>query len=308
MAAFSRGWLLRPQGLVCKLQHFTLRSKSVQGPSIRQSFSTSQIVRFAAKKLQQPSTRAPTSALKSSVPPPKNYQSFAESLAVKTHPTLLYTAPPHTLYIVASYTGAFFCFSYAAYNFNANYANAPPDLSPWVPVAFGGVCFLMACFGGWLVLGPARLIKTITAIPPPQALAKGAGRQGPLKIEIELRKMFPLPFFPARKITGSMEDLTLNRRLYAPIVEGRMTAADRVAMQRRLEREQQEERSKSILTAPFRHANKAFHNMFRAMGRTWSREGFLQLEIRRQAYKLDVTGGWALDDGKALDKLVRVKL
>ena len=47
------------------------------------------------------------------------YLSFAESLASKLQPTLLYAAPPHTLYMLSSYTAAFFCFSYAAYNFNA---------------------------------------------------------------------------------------------------------------------------------------------------------------------------------------------
>ena len=53
------------------------------------------------------------------------------------------------------------------------------------------------------MLGPARLIKSITAIPSSgQALTKaGAGKNGPrLAIEIELRKMLPIPFFPARKV------------------------------------------------------------------------------------------------------------
>jgi hypothetical protein len=166
-------------------------------------------------------------------------------------------------------------------------------------VAFGGVCFLVACFGGWLVLGPARLIKTITAVPSSKALTKGSGTQGPLAIEVELRKMFPLPFFPARKIIASREDLTLNHRLYVPPVDSRLSAAERLEVRRKMEREQEEERAKSIWTAPFRHAN---------MTRAWTREGFLELGIKGQSYKLDVSGGWALDEGKAIDRLAKLKL
>ena len=166
----------------------------------------------------------------------------------------------------------------------------------------------MACFGGWLVLGPARLIKTITAIPSSKSLTKGSGAPGPLAIEVELRKMFPVPFFPARKIVTSREDLTLNHRLYVPAVNSRQSAAERLEARRRMEREQDEERAKSIWTAPFRHANKAFYDMFKAMSRAWTREGFLQLGIKGQSYKLDVSGGWALDEGKAIDRLVKLKL
>jgi hypothetical protein len=244
------------------------------------------------------------------------YQTFASTLAQKSHPTLLYTAPSHTFYTFTSYTAAAFCFTYAAYNFNAHYLHPPPDLLPWVPVAFGGVCFLVACFGGWLLLAPARLIKTITVLPSSaQALAAAkkngaAMQQGPggLRLEIELRKMFPLPFFPARKITANPEDVMLSSRLFHPLEDTRQSAAERLEMRRRLEREQEEERRKSILTAPFRDGKRAFGQLFRAMARTWSREGFLKLAVKGQAYKLDVTGGWALDEGKALDRLLKVKL
>lgn len=63
-----------------------------------------------------------------------------------------------------------------------------------------------------------------------------------------------------------------------------------------------------IMTRPFRHMSRAFYKMFKAISRTWSREGFLKLGVDGQIYKLDVSGGWALDEGKALDKLVKVKV
>jgi len=58
-----------------------------------------------------------------------------------------------------------------------------------------------------------------------------------------------------------------------------------------------------IMTAPFRHASRAFYELFKAVGRTWTREGFVKLGVKGRKYKFDVTSGWALDGGRALDRL-----
>lgn len=159
------------------------------------------------------------------------------------------------------------------------------------------------------MLGPARLVKTVTAIPQSQvqALARSAGKNGPLMVEIELRKMLPIPFFPARKVIAKPEDLTLNHRIYVPPVDARQSAAERVELRRRMQREQEEERRKSIWWRPFRDLNRAFYKMFRAMRLVWTRESFLELAVKGSRYKLDVGDGWALDEGRALDRLVRLK-
>lgn len=62
-----------------------------------------------------------------------------------------------------------------------------------------------------------------------------------------------------------------------------------------------------IMSAGIRHTSRAFYGMFTAVRRAWTREGFLKLEVKGQLYKLDVHGGWALDGGKAIDRLVVVK-
>ncbi len=33
----------------------------------------------------------------------------------------------------------------------------------------------------------------------------------------------------------------------------------------------------------------------------------MKVEVKGSSYKLDVTGGWALDGGRALDRLARIK-
>lgn len=172
-------------------------------------------------------------------------------------------------------------------------------------------------------MAPARLIKSITAVPAALSTAAkvaGPGRsavaaktvgaaaaQPSLNIEVELRRMFPLPFFPARVITTTPNCLGLNAPIYYPPTTP-LTSAQRLALQRQQEAAQAAEREKSILLAPFRHLSQASYRLFKAISRSWTREGFLKLEVKGHgAYKLDITGGWALDEGRALDRICKVQ-
>jgi hypothetical protein len=124
-------------------------------------FSSRAALCKTAKKAPAKKSAIKPSAFKAPAPLPvthlpKTYQSFTSVLGSRSSPTLLYQAPSHTTYIIGSYAFGIFCLAYAGYNFNAQYLHAPPGLAAWVPVAFGGVCFAMACMGSWLVLGPSR--------------------------------------------------------------------------------------------------------------------------------------------------------
>jgi hypothetical protein len=323
MSAFSRGCLLRHQChfTPARIIHLFNPLKSYQQPRF---LSSSTILRALKKSKPTPSLPRAFLENKTSFTPTKttasslltNYQSYAATLAQKSHPTLLYQAPSHAAFILSSYSAAFFCFSYAGFSFYTNYLDAPADLAAWVPIAFGGICFMMAAFGGWLLLGPARLIRTITAVPKSAitrttngaGVVKGAVGQPELMIEVELRKMFPLPFFPARKVIVKPEEIILPVKL-APSKRGMSVEELRyIREQEELAAKQLLEYERShILTSPFRHMSRAFFNMFKAIARTWSREGFLKLGVKGQTYKLDITGGWVLDRGKALDRLATIK-
>lgn len=154
-----------------------------------------------------------------------------------------------------------------------------------------------------MVLAPARLIKTITAFP---SKSINPGVAPVPRIQIELRKMFPFPFFPARVITTTPQELSLNSKLYIPRDTPQVMSADKKLLQEaRLRQGPKLDRSKTILTLPFRQMSRGIHSLFSAVKRTWHREGFLKLRVGKQAYKLDVSGGWVLDEGRGLDKLVR---
>ncbi|KAI9842392.1 MAG: hypothetical protein M1838_003162 [Thelocarpon superellum] len=264
----------------------------------------------ASKKTHQArpaprATKAPTPPASSSIPlrshvsrpPAAKYLSYADTLARRPSPTLLYRAPSHTLYKLGSYGFGGFCLSYAGYNFYAHYLYPPEGLSPWVPVAFGGVCFAMTCAGTWLLLGPARLIRTMTAIPLTTTSAPT------LAVRLELRRTWPIPFLQPRTVEAAASDLTLSSRLFDPPPEAIHPAEAR----RRLEQEREYELS-HLLTAPFRHMSYFFWRILTSLGRVWTRDGFVKVRIkgRNGAWKLDGNGGWALDGGRAVDRLIRV--
>ncbi|KAH8815898.1 hypothetical protein F5884DRAFT_665298 [Xylogone sp. PMI_703] len=328
MPAFSRGiFLLRLQVNCSKattkqLHHIFFIPNSAH-PSSHQQFSTSTLLR-AVKRAQSKtpqhvlpskSTSKPTPSTSTTTSKPKpsvlTYQSFAANLAQKANPTLLYQAPSHTLFMISSYSAATFFFSYAGISFYSNYLHPPPGLATWVPIAFAGICFMMGAFGGWMMLGPAGIIKSITAIPQ-RALTSTP--QPELKIEVELRKMLPIPFFPSRKLLVKPEDIVFDHRLSATASSGTASTPASAAelRSRRLQAEEEQRRRQEyerthILTAPFRHASMAFYSVFRSLRQTWTREGFAKVRVQGRTYKLDVVDGWALDEGRALDRLVQVR-
>ena len=61
------------------------------------------------------------------------------------------------------------------------------------------------------------------------------------------------------------------------------------------------------MTAPFRHAGSAIGAAFTGLRRGLNREGFAKIKVNGIQYKFDVTGGWALDEGKALDRVLHVR-
>ncbi|PVH85032.1 hypothetical protein DL98DRAFT_651313 [Cadophora sp. DSE1049] len=331
MSAFSRGCLLRYQRVLKtpRTAHFFL-STSYQQPRFLSSTSLlqaaknvrpSQPMKKVVPKSKPSSTPlkaaspAKASAPKAPTPAPLVYKSYVSSLAEKTHPTHLYEAPSHTVYMLTCYGTAGFCFAYAAISFWSNYVLAPPDLATWVPVALGGVSFLMACLGGWLVLGPARLVKSLIAVPRNVEMIKGGLVKlggGPivpeLQIEVELKKMFPVPFFPRRKFYVKPEEIELSHR-FVPvnkkisIQESRERAKlEATENQRLLEYERNH-----ILTSPFRRMSQLTFKMFTELKRVWTREGMMRVDIQNQRYKVDISGGWALEGGRALDRLAKIK-
>ena len=65
-----------------------------------------------------------------------------------------------------------------------------------------------------------------------------------------------------------------------------------------------------ILTLPFRQASYWLWKAFEAFKKVWSKDGFIYIRVKGMngTWKLDKNAAWALDDGRALDRLVKHEL
>ncbi|KAE8451990.1 hypothetical protein EG329_002155 [Mollisiaceae sp. DMI_Dod_QoI] len=320
MSAFSRGCLLRQQCAIKSPRTTNLFLQPVNSSTPRFLRTTSLL--YAARKSRSatPATKPKTSLpSKLSFTPTKAsptsvstiYSTYAQTLAQKPHPTPLYEAPSQIAYIISNSTTALFCFAWSGYNVYAHYLYAPPGLAAWVPPAYMVVSIIMSGVGTYIALGSTRLVRTITAVPKKADPASGGGGRGgrELQIEIILRKMLPIPFFPARKLYVKPEDIILPSQLTPPPPKHlSMDELRRMRIEEEARRKQELEYERShLLTSPFRHMSRGFFSLFKSIGRTWTRDGFLKVEIKDGMYKLDIKGGWALDGGRALDRLAKIK-
>ena len=131
-------------------------SLSASQPAFKNSAITSRHVKTKSKAYLKPPTATSS--------PRSTYQSYADSFASRTSPTLLYEAPSPNLYIAGCYILSTACFAYAGTNFYNTYLNPPEHLSTWIPVMVGGVCIAVGLFGVWSLFGVGNLQITEISI------------------------------------------------------------------------------------------------------------------------------------------------
>ncbi|KAF7930773.1 hypothetical protein EAE99_004023 [Botrytis elliptica] len=241
-------------------------------------------------------------------PKPLKYHSYADILAAKPHTTILYQAASHTGYIVTSYIAGTFLLGFAGLTFWNNYVHIPDDIAVWVPYAFGGISFLLACCGGYVILSPAGLIKSITAVPaslcahPPKVAA-------PLYVEVALKKIVPIPFMPPRILTLPPSSLHLTSHLYQARTPAEERAWNRIVEAKK--RELAEYDRTHIIGRGTRKISVGLFELVRSFGRCWTRDGFIPVRVtergKGRVLKLDGEAGWAQDGGRALEKIIKVQ-
>ena len=122
------------------------------GPASRHLSVT--VGRQWANKKTQLSPIAKT-ASKTIVPaslPHKAYRSFADTLALRSSPILLYQSPSHAVYITGCWLVGGFCMTWATFNFYIQYLDPIKGTPEWIPVLMGGVCVATMCLGTWVIL------------------------------------------------------------------------------------------------------------------------------------------------------------
>ncbi|KAI2630983.1 hypothetical protein GGR54DRAFT_585070 [Hypoxylon sp. NC1633] len=260
------------------------------------------------KAVPQPSKAVAASLAKSTHAP---HLSYAQQLADKSSPTTLYEAGPNKIFLFSSYMAGVLLFTGAGVNIWLHVVNAPDDIQWFVPLGFGTCGVLMAAIGTRFALMPAGAIRSIKLLPsrsvdPAARTAQPASV--PVRLEIEVRRNVPLPGLPLRRFQIDPNDVVLK----VPMYHRKVVPSD---YQKMLLKEQEDARRKAereyelnhVMTSPFRHAAKAFGIMFRGIRRGLTGEGFAPVEVNGVKYKLDITSAYALEEGRALDRIVRIE-
>ena len=125
---------------------------------------------------------------------------------------------------------------------------------------------------------------------------------------LQIERVPLLPFTRPRITTAPNTDVTLSSTVFDND-KGRRIEAEIRAIKQREERLRAFAKT-NIFTLPFRITGYWMWRGFIGVRRAFTGEGFNYLHVsgKNRAWKLDKDPAYALDDGKALDRLVKVKL
>ncbi|KAI1433595.1 hypothetical protein GGR50DRAFT_491508 [Xylaria sp. CBS 124048] len=282
-------------------------------PSRRRLFSLGRVL-SNEKPRSSPTT---STANPTTRPPPLSsldvsQMSIARRLAMKSQPTTLYEGAPQTGFLLSSYGATFFCMTSAAINSWFNIFNLPPGISSWVPVGFGVVSFMFAGLGTIFALRPSLIIRSIKVLPlaaskkSKQQAAPGGSAQRVL-LEVAVRRISPVPL-PLKRIQVEPQNVVMvNRFQNRPVAPSREAMAARTVEDAERRKAQRQYELDHIMTAPFRDAGRASSTIFDNLRRGLTGEGFAPVYINGIRYKLDIHGGYALENGQALDRIVKIQ-
>ncbi|KAK5018780.1 hypothetical protein LTR39_000786 [Cryomyces antarcticus] len=198
--------------------------------------------------------------------------------------------------MAASYMGAFFLIGLGVYYVDQWYIHPPAGLPWWASTGFASVGIGCVIFGTFLLIGPARLVNTITAVP-----VSGAASSPQLLLRIEAKKW--MLFVRPAVMEVPAGELALPERMVKKV----FPVAERSERELRLAAKANRDH-RSIFTLPFRQLSKVMFEFFAASRKMFAtRSEWVYLRVKgRGNWKIDRYGGWALDGGKALDRLTMV--
>lgn len=136
--------------------------------------------------------------------------------------------------------------------------------------------------------------------------AKSGPGSRPLLLQIERTPI--LPFKQPKLVVVPPGDVTMSSHIFNDDAEQKLEAT--IAEIARREERLRAFAKTNILTTPFRQAGYWMQRGFIGIRRAFTSEGFHYLHVRgnNRVWKVDKNPAWALDDGRALDRLVKIKL
>jgi len=114
-------------------------------------------------------------------------------------------------------------------------------------------------------------------------------------MSIEPRRI--LPFMSTKPIICTLRDVRMTNRV-TPLAKGDDTKGrvlGRVDKRKPGEKDSGDKSLGEVISSPF---SIGLRSLSRSIGRLIGREGFVNLEVKGKAWKIDARQGWLLDDGQ----------
>ncbi|TGJ83965.1 hypothetical protein E0Z10_g4820 [Xylaria hypoxylon] len=272
----------------------------------KRSFSSCRAL-YKTVKMPPTSTKPPATGALTDKIQASSKLSYGQRLAMMSRPTTLYEAAPQTGFLISSYGAAFFCFSSAGINSWFNVFNLPPGIASWVPVGFGVISFMFAAIGTLFALRPSSVIRSIKVLPYPASRQAQDPSPRSVMLEVVARRISPIPL-PSKRFQVEPDNIVLvNRMQHRPVVLSREQMAAKKLEDAERRKQEREYELDHLMTAPFRDAGRASSTIMGNIRRGLTGEGFAPVFINGVRYKLDLEGGYALENGQVLDRLVKIQ-
>ncbi|KAL8910836.1 MAG: hypothetical protein Q9171_003925 [Xanthocarpia ochracea] len=273
-------------------------------PCLRRTLSTS--IRQHAAKNTKLATKPPRPNQIASKPikgpASGNYKSFNQTLADRSEPLLLYQAASHTIYMAGCYSVGLLIFGWIAHTTSLIHTWTPVKYGPYLKVGYYSMLAMAGAVATMYIIRPFRIIKTIQAVPI--ALKPN---QKSLHLQIESTRMFP--FIKPKTVSIPVNDATLSRPLFLERSHGESSNA--LEARRRLEAEKLRKLWQgNFFLLPFRQLGFHLSKGFRGLKDAFMKNPFIYLRAKgfNNSWKLDKETGWALDDGRAIDRIIKTRM
>lgn len=271
----------------------------------------------AVRRCQQAKTKVKASpAIRTTSKPitpsirPAASSSYAQALAQRPGGAILYEGTGQNIFIASSYAAGFVCMGGAAANFFFNVYNIPAGVPEWTAYAFGSVGLMLAILGMNFALKPSNVVRRIRILPAVETASKAqAGYSAPSKIQVEVlsRRLSPIPGIPLKREIVEPHDIILKARMFNPRPAG--VPAGPTLSEEWIERkkEKADYDKNHRLTTYFRDFGWVFSQFLFSVRRGLTGEGFAPIEVNGLTLKLDITDAYVLEEGRAMDRILKVE-
>ncbi|KAI4161394.1 MAG: hypothetical protein L6R39_000066 [Caloplaca ligustica] len=269
-------------------------------PCLRRTFSSSirQHVAKKTKPIPRPAkyTHKPVKA-----PASPAYKPFAQTLADRSEPVLLYQGASTTVYKAGCYTLGLLCFVWSVHSTRQMWYYPPPYFNRFLKGMYYGVCGLAIAMSAFFIMRPYRIIETINTLPV-------TSKKGTRTLHLQLVSSPLFPGIRPRTVSVPADYVVLS----APLASEKSGGVPLRLLELRHKRAEKARnlREGSLISLPLRQLRFHLGNAWQALKGAFTNSAFIYLRAKGHyaSWKVAEEAGWALDEGRALDRIVRSKV